>query len=197
MSAAASPAELTDQSQDEGSTIAKCSFLYAPHPRQNQLKWVPIFETVQEGTGLKVTHPFLMDKNNWMDIMLVWHLLVDHPFSATYWKHGKAWKAFVATLSKAENPDGKLVFGVQGIREMVAKCCFEEPMVFIKQNVSHVPFESGSADANEWNELLAGLEDLLDIVTGLENVKSVTSSQTAAKKEARKDRQLELKAEHK
>ena len=70
---------------------------------------------------MKVTHPFLMDKNNWMDIMLVWHLLVDHPFSATFGKHGKAWKAFVATLSKAENPDGMLVFGVQGIGEKAEK----------------------------------------------------------------------------
>ena len=41
-------------------------------------------------------------------------------------------------------------------------------MVFIKKLVSLVPFESGSDDANECNELLAGLEDLLDIVTGLE-----------------------------
>ena len=121
MSAAASPVELTDQSQDEGSTIAEYSFLHAPHPRHNWVKWVPIFETVQEGTGLKVTHPFLMDKNNWMDIMLVQHLLADHLFSATFGKHSKAWKAFVATLSKIENPDGKLVFGVQGIGEKSAK----------------------------------------------------------------------------
>ena len=121
MSADASPAELNDQSQDEGSAIAEYSFLHAPHPSQNRLKWVPIFETVAEGTGLKVTHPFLMDKNNWMDIMLVRHLLVDHPFSATFGKHGKAWKAFVATLSKAENPDGMLVFGVQDIGEKAAK----------------------------------------------------------------------------
>ena len=47
--------------------------------------------------------------------------MVDHPFSATFGKHGKAWKAFVATLSKAENPDGILVFGVQGIGEKAAK----------------------------------------------------------------------------
>ena len=54
-------------------------------------------------------------------------------------------------------------------------------MMFIKKNVSHVPFESGSDDADECNELLPGLEDLLDIVTGLENVKSATSFQTVAK----------------
>ena len=50
--------------------------------------------------------------------MLVQHLLVDQPFSATFGKHGKAWKTFLATLSKAENPDGKLVLGVQSIGEM-------------------------------------------------------------------------------
>ena len=54
--------------------------------------------------------------------------------------------------------------------------------MFIKKHVSHVPFESGSDDTDECNELLAGLEGLLDIVTGLGNVKSATSSQTAAKK---------------
>ena len=74
----------------------------------------------------------------------------------------------MATLSKAENPDGKLVFGVQGIGENAAKKRFEELMMFIKKNVSHVPFESVSDHADKCNELLAGLEDLLDIVTGLE-----------------------------
>ena len=168
MSADASLAELNDQTQDKGSAIADYSFLHAPHPRQNWLKWVPIFETVQEGTGLKVTHPFLMDKKNWVDIMLVQRLLVDQPFSASIGKHGKAWKAFVATLSKAENPDGTLVFGVQGLGEKAAKKNLEEVVVFIKKNISHVPFESGSDHADKCNELLAGLEDLLDIVTGLE-----------------------------
>ena len=71
ISATASPAEQTEQPQDEGSTAAELSFLHAPHPRQNQLKWVPIHDTVPEGVGLKVIHPFLIDKNNWMDIMLV------------------------------------------------------------------------------------------------------------------------------
>ena len=85
-------------------------------------------------------------------------------------------------LSKVEDPDGKLVFGVQGIGEKAAKKCFEELMVFVKGNVDHVPFESGSDDADDCNELLAGLEDMLEIVSGLENVRSITSSQTAAKK---------------
>jgi hypothetical protein len=60
---AAFPAELAEQPQDEGSTGAEFSFLLAPHPRQNQLKWVPISVIVQQGTGLKGIHPFLMDSN--------------------------------------------------------------------------------------------------------------------------------------
>ena len=37
-------------------------------------------------------------------------------------------------------------------------------------------------DADKGTELVPGLEDLLDIVSGLENEKSVTTSQTAARK---------------
>jgi hypothetical protein len=61
---------------------------------------------------LKVIHPFHVDKSNWMDIILVWHLLVEYPFSATFGKYGKAWKTFVVNLSKVEDPDRKLVFRV-------------------------------------------------------------------------------------
>ena len=118
---AASPAELTEQSQDKVSTAAELSLLHAPYLRQNQLKWVPIYDTVPEGVELKVIHPFLVSKNNWMDIMLVRHLLVEHPFSATFGIHGKAWKTFVVSLSKVEDPDVMLVFGVQGIGEKAAK----------------------------------------------------------------------------
>ena len=91
MSAVASPTELTEQSQDKGSTAAEFSLLHAPYLRQNQLKWATIYDTVQEGMELKAIHAFLIDKNNWMDIVLVQHLLVDHPFSATFRKHSKAW----------------------------------------------------------------------------------------------------------
>jgi hypothetical protein len=59
---------------------------------------------------------------------------------------------------------------------------FEKLMVFIKGCINHVSFESGSNDVDECHELLAGIEDLLDIVTALENVKFVSSSQTAVKK---------------
>ena len=51
----------------------------------------------------------------------------------------------------------------------------------MKGCVNHVPFESGTADAKD-TELMAGLEDLLEIVSGLENERCVTTSQTAARK---------------
>jgi hypothetical protein len=37
-------------------------------------------------------------------------------------------------------------------------------------------------DAEEGTEFMAGLEDLLEIVSGVENEKCVTTSQTAARK---------------
>ena len=74
------------------------------------------------------------------------------------------------------------MYGVHGIGEKAAKKQFEELMVFMKGCINHVPFESGTDDAEEGTELMAGLEDLLDIFSGLENEKSVTTSLTAARK---------------
>ena len=52
----------------------------------------------------------------------------------------------------------------------------------MKGFIGHIPFESGTDDAEGGTELLAGLEDLFGIVSGLENEKCVTSFQTAARK---------------
>ena len=49
------------------------------------------------------------------------HLLVEYTFSATFGNHDKAWKTFVVNLNKVEDPDGTLVFEVQGIGEKAAK----------------------------------------------------------------------------
>ena len=65
---------------------------------------------------------------------------------------------------------------------MAAKKQFEELMVFAMGFIGHVPFESGTDDAEGGTELVAGLEDLSEIVSGLEKEKSVTCSQTAARK---------------
>ena len=52
-----------------------------------------------------------------MDIMLVRHLLVEHPFAAGFDQTCKAWTALADSLSNCKDPDEKLVYGVHGISE--------------------------------------------------------------------------------
>ena len=115
-----------------------------------------------------------------MDIILVQHLLVEHPFAPGFGETCKAWRVLAAFLSSCKDPDGKPVYGVEGIGEKAAKIQFEELMVLTKGFIGHVLFESGTDDAGGCTKLVAGLEDHLAIVSGLENEKCVTSSQTAA-----------------
>ena len=49
-------------------------------------------------------------------------------------------------------------------------------MVYVMTNVSNVPFESGTGDAEACNYLQVGLRDLLEKVTGLENKQIETLS---------------------
>jgi hypothetical protein len=72
------------------------------------LKWIPISETVQIGTGSKVIHLFLHSHDNWVDIILVHHLLVEHPFAAGFGQTCKAWRSLADSLSNSKDPDGKL-----------------------------------------------------------------------------------------
>ena len=75
-----------------------------------------------------------------------------------------------------------LVYGVQGIGEKAAKRQFYVLMLCMKGVIGYIPFESGTDDAEGCSELVAGLEDLFEIVSGLENEMCVTSSQSAARK---------------
>ena len=86
------------------------------------------------------------------------------------------------SLSNCKDPDGKRVYGVQGIGKKAAKKQSMELMVLMKRFIGHIPLESGTDTVEGGTELVAGLEDLLEIVSGLENEKCVTSSQTAARK---------------
>ena len=45
-------------------------------------------------------------------------LLVQDPFAAGFSHTCNTWSAFVAFLSNGKDPDGKLVYGVQGIVKM-------------------------------------------------------------------------------
>ena len=95
------------------------------------LKWIPISETIHRGDGSRDIHPFLHDPINWMDIMLMRHLLVEPPFATGFGQTCKAWRVLAASLSNCKNPDGMLVYGIQGIGEKAAKKRFEELMVFM------------------------------------------------------------------
>ena len=100
--------ELTHLPEDQGSLAESLSA-----PSQSKmvcLKWIPISENVQMGSLSRVIHVFLHDPNNWMDIMLVWQLLVDHPYAAGTGQICKAWRALAASLSNCKNPSGKLVY---------------------------------------------------------------------------------------
>ena len=59
-----------------------------------------------------------------MDIMLVCHLLVEHPFATGFGQTCKAWRALANSLSNFKNPDGMLVYGVHGIGKKAAKKLF-------------------------------------------------------------------------
>ena len=142
--------ELTHLPEDQAPSAESLSA-----PSQSKmvcLKWIPISETVQRGTGSKVIHLFLHNHNNWMDIMLVHHLLVEHPFAAGFGQTCKFWRALAESLSNCKDPDGKLVYGDHGIDENAAKKQFEDLMVITKGCISHVPFESGTDDAEEGTE---------------------------------------------
>jgi hypothetical protein len=100
--------ELTHLPEDQAPSAESLSA-----PSQSKmvcLKWIPISETVQRGTGSKVIHLFLHDRNNWMDNMLVHHLLVEHPFAAGFGQTCKAQRSLADSLSNCKDPDGKLVY---------------------------------------------------------------------------------------
>ena len=56
-----------------------------------------------------------------MDIKLVWHLLVVHPFAARLFKAFNAWKAIAFYLGNSQDSDGMLKFDVQVIGKKVTK----------------------------------------------------------------------------
>ena len=51
--------------------------------------------------------------------MLVQHLLVENPFAAGLIQACFDWKAFISFPSNSQDPDGKLMFGVQGVVEKI------------------------------------------------------------------------------
>jgi hypothetical protein len=98
--------ELTHLPEDQAPSAESLS---APsQSKMVHLKWIPISETLQRGTGSKVIHLFLHNCNKWMDIVLVHHLLVAHPFVAGFGQTCKAWRALADSFRNSKDPDGKL-----------------------------------------------------------------------------------------
>lgn len=80
-----------------------------------------------------------------------------------------------AFLYHFQDTDGMLVYRVQDIQEKIATKYYEGLMVFVWASVICLPFESGADDDRESNNLLAGLKDLLVLVSGLENKRSTAA----------------------
>ncbi len=112
--------------------------------------------------------------------MLVRHLLVEEPFSASVGKSGSAWKDFVTALSGAEDPDGNQVYGTIGISDKAAKKRFEDLMEYVKKAQDDVPFQSGCDDQAPSTELEAGLDDLYELYCEKACDAKVASNSTAA-----------------
>lgn len=77
-------------------------------------------------------------------------------------------KTFLTTLIKFKHLDAKLVNNLPCIGEKALHFLMEL-IVFFNKNVNHTQFESGTSDAQNCNKLLADLEDLLEIDSGLKN----------------------------
>lgn len=74
------------------------------------------------------------------------------------------------------------MYGVEGIGEKAIKKQLKELIVILKGFVGYTPFESETDDVEGGTELVVGLENLLQIVSGWENEKYVTFSTTFARK---------------
>ena len=114
--------ELTHLPEDQAPSA---EFLSAPsQSKMVCLKWIPISETVLRGTGSRVIHLFLHDKKNWMDVMLVQHLLVEHPFAAGFGQTCKAWRALADSLSNC--------------KDLMASWCIEFMLLVRRQQKSNL-----------------------------------------------------------
>ena len=90
-----------------------------------------------------------------MDLMLVRQVMVDEPYAAPFGKTGQAWKACAELLSKAQDPQGNLVYGVLGVNDKGLRKRFDKLMAFVKKMEGSVPFQSG-CDNEETTERAHG-----------------------------------------
>ena len=151
--------------------------------KPKRLRWMSVVGLSHSSTkNGKVTHtfPFLTDQSNWMDIMFVRHLLVDRPFEAPHGKGTSAWESTAHYLSKAVDPDEKLIFPL-GCNGRQLKSRFQELMVAMTKIGNEVPFKSG-CDNEDASELQLGLEELLELHMSASDAASSSNAALAASK---------------
>ncbi len=75
-----------------------------------RLRWQPITTLllIDQCEGVITTHPFLKNRHNWMDTMLVSELVGNQPVAVSRGPNGEAWRAFAQSLSLTQDPDGYL-----------------------------------------------------------------------------------------
>ena len=180
-SAAAAAIDLTDLSVPDANRSEEEPGIVVYQVKK--LKWLAIDNTTTARDGGKtLTHPFMEDKKNWLDICLTRQLLLDRPFLKGYGQIGGAWVDSAANLSRSINEDdGTLLYGSKGISVKTYKDRFVSLMAYMKANVARVPFESGEDDQTIPNELQSNLEELLEFQNGLVENKANAKQQTATK----------------
>ena len=185
-----------------------------------RLKWIPISETVQMGASSRVVHLFLHGPNNWMNIMLVRQLLVEYPFAAGFCQTCKAWRALAVSLTNCKNPSGKLVLVFRGLEN--EKCATLSQTAARKnehlakaealrnaslgklttadkeliKSYKVVELESSSAKKRPPNNSPAEMYRILGYSAERLKQRIEMEAQREFHKGNRKNRQLELKAEH-
>jgi hypothetical protein len=144
--------------------------------------------TTVNSTGEPITtYPFLENRQNWTDIMLVQQLLVDQPIAATFGQSGHAWKTCAQALSRARDPESLLVYGAAGASNKSIKKRFEDLMMFVKKEENLVPFRSGSNNdpgAGEQGELASAFKDLYEIYSSVVSDCEAAGVSVVAKKMA-------------
>ena len=128
-----------DHNDDEDETAGEVVI------QKKRIKWKPM-EAVVQKKGKKPRKIFpILDDDNWMDILLARQLLHDQPFAAPYGQTGKAWVTLAEDLSDAVDPeDEDVLVYPNGLTDKACKTRFNDLMAYIKKNMGHVPFESGT-----------------------------------------------------
>jgi hypothetical protein len=169
---------------DVGQTTAAAQSALQGNKQRVRWQSLSSVTTVNSAGEPTTTHPFLQNRQNWTDIMLVRQLLVDQPVAAPFGQSGHAWKTCSQALSRARDP-GLLVYGVAGVSDKSIKKRFEDLMMFVKKEENLVPFRSGSDNepgAGEVGELASALEDLYEIYSSVVSDREAAGAYVAKKK---------------